>query len=111
MVGLRDEDPAEARVRAGFGVVVVRELVEPFQVEGERAALAVEFDAQGVLASGREAGRLEGGEGAGGEAAGEEGGVVDGDGADAPAGGSSPIRRSVRSTLRRAAGAPVRTSR
>lgn len=41
--------------------------------------LAVEFDAQGVLAAGGVAGGLEGGEGAGGEAAGEQGGVVDGD--------------------------------
>ena len=79
VVGFGDQDPAEAGVGAGLGAVVILQLVEPLQVEGERAALAVELDAQGVLASGGVPGGLEGGEGAGGEPPGEQGGVVDGD--------------------------------
>src|SRR5690606_35506206 len=79
VVRFGDEDAAEPSVRAGLGAVVVRQLVEPFQVDGQRAALAVDVDAQGVLASGGVPGGLEGGQGAGGEAAGEQGGVVDAD--------------------------------
>ncbi|CAM5343407.1 hypothetical protein SVIOM342S_09166 [Streptomyces violaceorubidus] len=75
----RHEDPPETGVFPGLGAVVVLQLVEPLQVEGERAALAVEFDAQGVLAAGGVPGGLEGDQGAGGEAAGEHGGVVHGD--------------------------------
>ncbi len=77
------------------GAVVVLELVEPLQVEGERAALAVEFDAQGVLAPGGVPGGLEGRQRAGGEPAGEQGGVVDGDrpGAGRGDGGQAAARR------------------
>src|SRR5690606_10011926 len=79
VVGVGGEDAAEAGVAGRLGAVVELQFVEPLQVEGQRPALAVEFDAQGVLAAGGVPGGLEGGEGAGGEAAGEQGGVVDGD--------------------------------
>ncbi|KUN28443.1 hypothetical protein AQJ11_13070 [Streptomyces corchorusii] len=49
VVGFGDEDAAETGVCAGLGTVAVRQPVEPFQTEGEAAALAVEFDAQGFV--------------------------------------------------------------
>ena len=54
MVALRDEDRPEALRAVG-----VLELVQPFQVEGERAVRAVDLPTERVLAAGGEAGRLD----------------------------------------------------
>src|SRR5919112_8839 len=58
VVGLGDEDAAEARIACRTAAVVHLELVHGLEVEGDAAVGAVELDAHGVLAAGGEARRL-----------------------------------------------------
>lgn len=78
VLGFGDEDAPEPRGGGWFGVVVEGQFVEPFQIEGERAALPVDLQPQCVLPSGGHPGRLERGQRPGGEPAGEQRRVVDG---------------------------------
>ena len=80
MAGLGGEDGAEALVGGVVGEGEILELVEALQVEGEAAALAVDFQAQAVLAAEGEAGGFDGAEGAVFEFQGADDGVIDGDG-------------------------------
>ena len=85
MAGLGGEDGAEALVSGVVGEGEVLELVEALQIEGEAAALAVDFEAQAVLAAEGEAGGFDGAEGAVFEFQGADDGVIDGDGGAAAA--------------------------
>ena len=80
MNGLGGEDSAEALVGGGVGEGEILELVEALQIEGDAGALAVDFQAQGVLAAEGKAGGFDGAEGAVLEFQQADDGVVDGDG-------------------------------
>ena len=69
MVGLGDQDPAEARAVGRLGAVVELQLVHALEVEREAAGRAVDLDPDGVLAAGGEPGGLERGQRAPGEPA------------------------------------------
>ena len=78
MAGLGDQDGPEAGRGGVVGPVAELQLVQPFQVEGEAAAVAVELDPQLVLAPGGEPGRLECGQRARGQPGREYRGIVHG---------------------------------
>ena len=79
VVRLGDQDPGEALLGAGRPGVVELQLVEPLEVEGERAQRAVDLDPQAVLAAGGEAGGLVRGDRAAVQPGQEQRGVVDRD--------------------------------